>query len=202
MRSISCSAGLVPRASGTSDPFNFGVRRSQGGLAFGGSTERLRIPCFSAFLHAAALPISVLGPVERLALARFACSLRSEIGRLTPCIVPWSNPYCWLGVIRPRFLSPDAAKPKRSSCPSGRTRMGGNLNRAIECRSACGQLKDYASTRPMVMASLRVGWVRLVNPRILRRASVGHLTALLAAYPFNASRASGREERILERILS
>jgi hypothetical protein len=52
---------------------------ASGGVARDKSTEQLRIPCLSAFLHEAALPALVFGPVERFAFARFARSFRSEI---------------------------------------------------------------------------------------------------------------------------
>jgi hypothetical protein len=65
------------------DPPSFNELRSKFGVSADKSTERLSIPCFSAFRREAALPASVRGPVERLALARFARSFRSEIGRLT-----------------------------------------------------------------------------------------------------------------------
>jgi len=45
------------------------------------STIRLKIPCLRAFLREMVLPLSVRGPVERLALARFALSCFSEMGR-------------------------------------------------------------------------------------------------------------------------
>src|SRR5579863_5400707 len=80
MRFISNNAESVPKASDTSDLFNLREARSIPGIARGKSTDRLRIPCLSAFLREVALPASVFGPVERLALARLARSLRSEIG--------------------------------------------------------------------------------------------------------------------------
>lgn len=72
MRLISCSAELVPGYSEMSDPFDFSEARSGPGVLSGKSIVRLRIPCLSAFLHEAALPAVVFGPVERFALARFA----------------------------------------------------------------------------------------------------------------------------------
>ena len=81
------------------------LRRRRRGHGFSGrpkselrspkSSERLRIPCLIAFLREAAFPASVRGQVERLALARFAYSFRSEIGRLmgkTSSFCPRSDP--------------------------------------------------------------------------------------------------------------
>jgi hypothetical protein len=123
MRLISCSAEFAPRTSDTSDPFNFTERRSSPGPATGKSVEQLVIPCLRAFLREAALPASVFGPVERLALARFACSFRSEIGNLvsTTCVFcgfnsPVSdsrNPHLLADALR-------AQSTAQLSCPWGR----------------------------------------------------------------------------------
>lgn len=83
MRLMSREAESVSKLLKTGDLSPFSEWRSSLGVFGGNSIERLRIPCFSAFRREAALPDSVRGPVERLALARFACSFRSEIGRLT-----------------------------------------------------------------------------------------------------------------------
>lgn len=104
---ISGGAEFVPGIVGANTPAEFDERRSTLGVVDGKSSERLRIPCFSAFRRATALPASVLGPVERLALARLACSFRSDIGRLlrksSRC--PESGSPCLLRVIRSAFTA-------------------------------------------------------------------------------------------------
>lgn len=79
MRLISSSAELAQRISGPSNCSDFSEWRLKLSAASVISTERLRIPCFSAFRRETALPASVRGPVERLALARLACSFRCEM---------------------------------------------------------------------------------------------------------------------------
>ena len=71
---------LCANTADSSDPYAWDELVSSDRVALATSIVQLRIPCLSAFLQETALPAVVLGPVERWALARFACSVRSEIG--------------------------------------------------------------------------------------------------------------------------
>ena len=79
---MSCEPERASRLAEANDRSSFHERRSTVVVSGGKSSDRFKIPCFSAFRRETALPASVRGPVERFALARFARSFRSEIGRL------------------------------------------------------------------------------------------------------------------------
>src|SRR5579863_583998 len=99
MRWISCEPDSISRLSAPIDPSNLNECAPQLGVRERKTIALLRIPCFSALRREAALPATLLGPVERLALTRFACSFRSEIGRLIrkeSCVCSASDRFCWI----------------------------------------------------------------------------------------------------------